>query len=287
MPVSGAGRWNHRFAAHLGVHNIAHPLFEFSARSNAADDQIEYAAEAGFAGMCDNSLKDRSAADQTQIRHALERVGLEFGSFCHVPAGHSPSTWSLEDLNAEKELASSFEAAERVGGRRIIVVVCDLGGDPAVQIQNATRALGRGAEAASRRGLVLELEPVSRLRMSVALVNTAHDADSIISRVDNPALRLIADTVHLSLSGEGAAAVIRNSAATLGGVQIADIPDRVEPGAGDLNLADVLAAVDAIGWTGLIEAEFAASRPGPEGEDAVLRALDVLDAPRPLEKEQL
>jgi hydroxypyruvate isomerase len=284
--MSHADRWAHRFAAHLGVHDIAHPLFAHSARSIDPVAQLEYAAEVGFAGICDNSLKDRDPPTQSRIGLNLDRLGLEFGAFCHVPAGHAPSLWSRAGLDVEAELASSFEAADRAGARRIIVVVCDLGGDPVEQIRNATLSLGRGAELAAQRGMVLELEPVSRLRMPVALVNSARQAESIIVEVGSPGLKLIADTVHLALAGEDTAQVIRDNAETLGGIQIADLPGRFEPGSGELDFAGVLSALDTIGWTGLIEAEFAASGPGRDGEEAILRALDTLDGTDTPEKEQ-
>ena len=62
----------------------------------------------------------------------------------------------------------------------------------------------------------------------------------------------------------------------LAGVQLADMPGRVEPGAGTMDFAPILAALRAIGWKGLVEAEFMPSTPGPAGERAALAALRAL-----------
>ncbi|GGC03586.1 hypothetical protein GCM10011494_22580 [Novosphingobium endophyticum] len=69
------------------------------------------------------------------------------------------------------------------------------------------------------------------------------------------------------------AAAILAHADVLAGVQIADMPGRVEPGAGAIAFAPVMAALARIGRKGLVEAEFNPARAGCEGEQEALAAL--------------
>jgi len=46
----------------------------------------------------------------------------------------------------------------------------------------------------------------------------------------------------------------------------ADMPERVEPGTETSIFAPILAALRAVGWTGLIEAELTPAQPGVSGE---------------------
>jgi hypothetical protein len=62
--------------------------------------------------------------------------------------------------------------------------------------------------------------------------------------------------VALALAGEDISRVIAGQADWIRAVQIADMPGRVEPGAGGLAFGPMLAALDAIGWPGMIETEF-------------------------------
>ena len=126
------------------------------------------------------------------------------------------------------------------------------------------------------RGGALVLEAASPQRLPGALLQRAADAAAMVASIGHPALGLLLDTCHMALAGEDAAALARRHAAALACVQIADMPGRVEPGAGELNFGPLLQALDAIGYAGFIEAEFFASRPGVEGEQAVVEALRAL-----------
>ena len=87
-------RWNLRYAAHLGLRQPDAPLFLASAGSADPVEQIRYVAEIGFAGVFDNFLKIRPAAEQQRIGEALARHGVAMGSFVnsvqHWNAGDTP-----------------------------------------------------------------------------------------------------------------------------------------------------------------------------------------------------
>ena len=261
-----------RLAAHLGFRSPQEPQFACSAGSADPVDQIEFMADLGFAGVTDNYLLQRPPQQQARIGRALARRGLAMGSFV-LAAPDGPPPWGVADTPLAAAAEAALAAADRAGGGQMNVVMVEAGGDPAAQLAAARDNLARMAELVGSRGGVLVLEAASPQRLPGALLQRAADAAAMVAAIAHPALGLLLDTCHMALAGEDAAALARRHAATLACVQIADMPGRVEPGAGELDFRPLLQALDDVGYAGLLEAEFFASRPGREGEQAVIEAL--------------
>lgn len=258
-----------RFAAHLGIASPDRPLLGGDPDPIA---QIERAHALGFAGITDNGLILRPPDVQRRMGERLRALGMEMGSFTHDPPGEGPRFfWGAPQPDLDAALAPTFVAAERVGGV-VNLVLLDSGAPRGEQLARATDHLGRAAALARARGLRLALEPVSRERVPLALVEHIAEAAAIVARIGDDALGLIVDSCHMALGGEDIPAAILSHAGRLRAVQIADVPGRVEPGAGELAFAPILAALDRIGWRGMLEAEF-----DPLGDEAaMLRALERL-----------
>jgi len=261
-----------RFAAHLGIAGPDRPLLATSAAVDDPIAQIERAHALGFAGITDNCMMLRPPSIQRAMGGRLVELGMEMGSFTHDPPGPGPRFfWGAPQPDLAAALAPTFAAAGDVGGV-VNLVLLDAGLPRADQIARATDNLGRAAALAGAYGVRLALEPVSRVRVPLALVEHMTEAAAIVDAVDDDGLGLIVDSCHIALGGEDVAGVIRAQARRLRVVQIADVPGRVEPGMGRLDFAPVLAALDAIGWRGMLEAEF-----DPIGdEEGMLRALAAL-----------
>jgi len=261
-----------RLAAHLGVRAPDAPQFAASARSADPVDQIDYVADLGFAGVTDNHLLRRPLRDQSRIGQALARRGLEMGTFT-LAGPDAPFPWGAPDAPVAAALREAFAGAERVGGGLINLVIVDNGSPRAEQFAAARDNLRAAAELAAAHGRTLVLEAASAQRLPGALLERASEAGELVAAIGHPALRLLLDTCHMALAGEDGPALARRHAGQLASVQIADMPGRVEPGAGALDFRPLLRALDEIGYAGLIEAEFFASRPGRDGEQAVVDAL--------------
>ena len=61
-------------------------------------------------------------------------------------------------------------------------------------------------------------------------------------------------------------------------VQLADSPDRLEPGTGEIHFSNFLRAVRQEGYGGLVELEHNLSQPGAAGEQLALQQLREIDA---------
>ena len=64
------------------------------------------------------------------------------------------------------------------------------------------------------------------------------------------------DVFHLQRSGGNLIPSIRAMAPYTAHVQVADAPDRTEPGSGELNVANILAVVREVGYAGLVGLEY-------------------------------
>jgi hydroxypyruvate isomerase len=275
--------WKLRYASHMGLTSPDAPLFLNSAGSADPIAQIAYTAGLGFAGVEDNSLKMRPPAAQEQIGAELARHGLAMGCFLNNPMHWNKPLWGCSTMDAraqlERDLDESIAAASRTGGRWATVVGAREPGIPvAYQYANMIENLKRLAEPAEKAGLVLAVETVNERRWPGLLLPHIADAYAVVRAVDSPAVRLLFDIGHVApMDGE----VLANLEACwdmIAIIQVADIPNRLELGSGELNWVNIFRFLVNRGYTGLVELEHTLSRPGVEGEQDMLEKLRAIDA---------
>ena len=92
-----------------------------------------------------------------------------------------------------------------------------------------------------------------------------------MDRVGSPAVGLLYDVYHMQIMEGNLIETIRQNAGVIYHVHVADVPGRNEPGTGEINYANVLKAVDEVGYTGYCGFEF---RPSDSSEAALRRAKD-------------
>ncbi|WP_156839503.1 sugar phosphate isomerase/epimerase family protein [Novosphingobium aquimarinum] len=271
-----------RFAGHLGLRDPLRPLFAELAGSDDPTAQIAWLGEHGFAGVFDNGLSARPEAEQIAIGEAARRHGLAFGSIALDPVGWATPLWSRTDAASrerQREVVEfALEAAARVGGRTISCVTGLVSDEPAgAQCDAMADNLARVAHLASEKGVMLCVEPVAPDFIPGLLVRRLDEALTIVERASHPAIRVAYDVGHIAMTGDDPVAGIGKASALIGLVQIADAPGRADPGAGTIDWTALFAALEATGYTGLIEVETLPMEPGREGEAALLARLQDLD----------
>ncbi|MEX1018359.1 MAG: TIM barrel protein [Litorilinea sp.] len=78
----------------------------------------------------------------------------------------------------------------------------------------------------------------------------------VCARVDSPHMRIQYDVYHMQRMEGNLIHSIRQHLPVIGHVQIADAPDRHEPGTGEIHYPNVLAALDAAGYGGYVGLEY-------------------------------
>lgn len=112
--------------------------------------------------------------------------------------------------------------------------------------------LGRVAAHAERVGTTLLLEPLNRYEDH--MVNRLDQGVAVVDAVGSRALRLTADTYHMNIEETDMVDALHRAAPYLGHVQLSD-SNRLEPGAGHLDLAPLLAVLRADGYAGDLAVE--------------------------------
>lgn len=207
---------------------------------------------------------------------ALAATGATFSSMTGYVRG------SLTDPDGADELVRtaghSVEAARRLQCPRLNLhgTGLDPNGLPVMPVGTVTGAmwmaardtLTRIAELGARHGVVFCLENLNT-EVDHPGVPFARAADtmSLVAAVGNPHLRMMLDVYHAQIGEGNLVALIERAAGLIGEVQVADVPGRCEPGTGEINYPAIAAALQRIGYRGVVGFEG-----HPSGDDELALA---------------
>lgn len=113
-------------------------------------------------------------------------------------------------------------------------------------------ALREVAAVGEEAGSAVFLEPLNRFEDY--LINTLEQASRVVDEVGSPAVRVIADTFHMSIEESDIGAAIRAAGHRIAHVQLGD-SNRLEPGAGHYDWDETLTALEDIGYDGWLAME--------------------------------
>jgi hydroxypyruvate isomerase len=275
--------WTLRYAPHLGYRPPFDPLFRALVGSDDPIAHIAFAADQGFAGVLYAAARARTPSEQTRVGQALAQRGLEAGCVLYTTFDQLRNTsWATDSQEARRwiaaELVQATAAAQRVGARRLAVLG---GADPLQAIGTQREAfvqnLRYAADIVARDGLVLCLETLNSHSVPGMLLHHLPDALAVLRAVDHPAVRLIFDTAHVQAMDGHLLAQLDQAWEHIEIVQLADCPDRLEPGTGQVDFTGVLQWLARRGYQGLVELEHGWARPGRESEQRGLDTLRRLD----------
>jgi sugar phosphate isomerase/epimerase len=222
--------------------------WEFAQR--AGYDAIELRGRGSFA------LRDRLP----ELRNAVAD-GVPLPTVC-VDMSHFVGAFDADlRRDAVEQMRSQLSVIAELGGRCAVTPASygmfsrrlppfepprDEAGDRSVLLE-ALAVLG---EHAASLGVLLCLEPLNRYEDH--MVNRLSQAVSLIEGL--PGLGVCADTYHMNIEEDRPADAIRAAGLWIGHVQVSD-SNRLQPGAGHLDWAAVLGALDDIGYDGYLAVE--------------------------------
>ena len=208
-------------------------------------------------GVWEIKLPDGGDAEALE---QLEASGL--GSAAAIPA--VPSILPLPLMEGPKEPQERIEAMcaslHRLAPFRPSGVVCLTGpGDDRDTVVGGLRAIG---DEAARAGVRVGLEPVNRIGgEDWTMISSLSEAVELLEDADRPALGIQFDSWHLWNTPEVVGDIARYADLFVG-VHIADWSgatrgwcDRVLPGDGVADLAQILGALERAGWDGYYDLE--------------------------------
>lgn len=165
----------------------------------------------------------------------------------------------------ERFLASVRDAvrlAQRLGTRRLNALAGLVPAGVSFEQARSTVVgnLRRAAPIVEDAGLVLLIEALNTYETPGYFLSSSRLGFEIVAEVDRPAVQFQYDAYHLQIMEGNLISTIRANVARIGHVQIADVPGRHQPGTGEVNYRNVLAALDAAGYAGFVGLEY---RPDP------------------------
>jgi len=139
--------------------------------------------------------------------------------------------------------------------------------------ERAVDAYGSWAAGLPQGSAAVFLEPLNRYESS--FLNRVGQAVDIAQRIDHPRVLALADLFHMNIEEADMAAPIVDAGPLLGHVHVAD-NNRLEPGAGCLDLTPSFAALAEIGYGGFVSLECGLSATGDDRERVLAAALAYL-----------
>ena len=111
------------------------------------------------------------------------------------------------------------------------------------------------AEAANH-GLTILIEPLNPHDAPGYFLNSLEQAAQIIARLGQNNLKLMFDCYHVGRTEGDVIGHLRALYPIIGHIQFASVPLRQSPDQGSVDFKEVFAAIDDMGWTGPLGAEY-------------------------------
>lgn len=221
-------------------------------------ERFQRAADAGFAGV---EFWWPSGEDLEQVESAIKDSGLEVALF-NFDAGDMPEgeRGLLSDPDRQQQFRGNvpvaLELARSVGCPRLNALVgLELDGmDREEQLSLAVDNVAWAAEQAAEHGVDVMIEAVNTFENGPYLLSTTNAAADFVERVGRDNVKLQYDAYHMQRMEGNVVATLRDRISGIGHIQVADSPDRGEPGSGELNYRYIFAALADLnydGWVGL------------------------------------
>jgi hydroxypyruvate isomerase len=122
----------------------------------------------------------------------------------------------------------------------------------ATYVSNLKHAARRLAQA----GMRLLIEPLSERTVANCFLRSSAQAAQVLDEVAAGNALIQYDFFHMQIMEGNLAATVERLLPRIGHVQIADVPDRHEPGTGEINFDFLLRHLDALGYAGWVGCEY-------------------------------
>jgi len=217
-------------------------------------DRVRAAADAGITVV---EIWQYSNKDLRSLRRALDTCRSRLWTL--LVESRAP----LADRETHKAFVEQVHLAARAAvelGCERIVTGSGIGFPymkRAPQHEIVVDALKAGAEAAAGHGVVLVLENLNtRVDHPGTLFDRTSECLAAINEVHSPGIGLLYDVYHSLQMRESPRDELRDHMALVSHIQIADLPDRTEPGAGRIDWSAQLRDLKSLGYDGPVGLEY-------------------------------
>ncbi|MBK9170976.1 MAG: TIM barrel protein [Bryobacterales bacterium] len=273
---SNRAKFKLRYGPHPG-------MFRHSAGEDIIE-QINFSASQGFTGWEDNGAMNREPALQTRTGEALRRNGMLMGVFVSHADFKTSDFVTRTDREFQDSLRATMrravETAKRVGAKWTTVVPSNVNNklDPGFQTANCITNLKVMAEICEPAGLIMVLEPLNWYANHPGLfLRTVPQAYAICKGVNSASCKILDDLYHQQIDVGNLIPNMEMAWDEIAAIQVGDNPGRKEPTTGEINYRFIFQWLHKKGFQGVVGMEHGNSRPGKDGEMAVIAAYREVD----------
>ncbi len=217
--------------------------------------RIQGAADCGLPGF---EFWGWGNKDMDAIAKTAANAGIAIAGFCCDSEGAlvdpaNTATW----VEASKK---SILKAKEMGVPTLIVTTGQEMEGVSRDDQHAAIVAGlKGiAPFAEEQEITLVLEPLNiAVDHAGYYLSTSDEGFEILREVDSPRVKLLYDIYHQQITEGNLIQTITENIDSIGHFHVADVPGRHEPGTGEINYANVFAAIAATDYAGFVGLEFA------------------------------
>lgn len=247
-------------------------------------DQLKFMADEGFTAMEDNGMMDRPVEVQEKVAAEMNRLELTMGVFVAY-AEFQEATLVTDDPAVREMIVNrmheAVETAKRVNAKWCTVVpgTYHQGMEWAYQTANVVENLKWASGVLEPAGVVMVLESLNWYANHPGLfLHKIPQAYQICQAVGSPSCKILDDLYHMQISEGNLIPNMDAAWEEIAYFQVGDNPGRKEPGTGEINYNNVFEHIHQKGFTGVVGMEHGNSKPGKEGERAVINAYKEADA---------
>jgi hydroxypyruvate isomerase len=262
-----------------------HPnMFRASAGEDILD-QIRFSADQGFTGWEDNGAMNRPPEMQSRIGETLQKSGMLMGVFVAYADFNSSDFVTNTGREFQDKMRgimrTAVEASKRLNAKWTTVVPGAVNNriDPGYQLANCVTNLRAMCEVCEPSGLVMVLEPLNWYANHPGLfLRSVPQAYAICKAVRSPSCKILNDLYHQQIDVGNLIPNLDKAWDETAYIQTGDNPGRREPTTGEINYKNIFKWLHNRKYDGVIGMEHGNSKPGKEGEMAVIAAYRECDS---------
>ncbi|MCY0092590.1 2-oxo-tetronate isomerase [Hoeflea ulvae] len=237
-----------RFAANLSMMFTEH----------AFEDRFQAAADAGFNAVeflfpydhpAETIAKWCAAAQVEQVLFNLRPGDMDAGD---------RGLAALPDRKQEfrQSVQTALDYAGVIGTRRLHMMAGLADASDPAHRASYMDSVAFAADAAAEQGICILIEPINGRDMPGYFLNDFGLAAQLLAELDHPNARLQFDIYHRQILHGDVLRGLEQLMPLIGHVQVASVPDRHEPGSGELDDVRIFAALDELGYQGFVGCEY-------------------------------
>ena len=200
------------------------------------------------------------AHDAGAIKVALDAAGLKMLGLNTVPGDVAAGDFGLaalpgREVDARAAIDQAVGYANAIDAANIHVMAGKTGGGAAAQ-ETFRANLSYACDRAAETGRTILIEPINQRDVPGYHLSIVEEGARLIEQMGRDNLRLMFDCYHTQIMQGDLTRRIERHLPLIGHIQIAAVPDRGEPDAGEVHFPNLVAAIRDAGFTAPIGAEY-------------------------------